>query len=91
MEITHLVESFKFRFQASAIDNAQRVAEELLAHVFDCKPLEIYTKALLHDASTREKADCIRKLEPLAQRIEAGEPLQYVIGHVDFWGLQLKC
>ncbi len=91
MEITRLVESFKFRFQAAAIDNPQRVAEELLAHVFNCKPLEIYTKALLHDATSQEKIALIRGLEPLAQRIEAGEPLQYVIGHVDFWGLELKC
>ncbi|MCF7818677.1 MAG: peptide chain release factor N(5)-glutamine methyltransferase, partial [Kiritimatiellales bacterium] len=30
-------------------------------------------------------------LEPLAARIEAGEPLQYVVGHVDFWGLEIKC
>jgi release factor glutamine methyltransferase len=69
MEIDQLVESFAFRFKASGVDNAKRVAEELLAHVFEF----------------------IKRLEPLATRIENGEPLQYVVGHVDFWGLELKC
>jgi release factor glutamine methyltransferase len=85
MNSPSLVESFRFRFAASGVDNAKRVAEELLAHVFGCKPLEIYLRnAPLPPAF-------FYTLEKLAQRIENGEPLQYVIGHVDFWGLEIKC
>jgi release factor glutamine methyltransferase len=91
MEIAQLIESFVFRFAAAGVDNAKRVAEELLAHVLNCKPLEIYTGAVPQYTTTPEQLQIIKRLEPLAERIENGEPLQYVIGQVDFWGLDLKC
>ena len=91
MEIDQLVESFEFRFQASGVENAKRVAEELLAHVLECKPLEIYTGVANIVNSTAQKFEIIQKLEPLAERIEQGEPLQYVLGNVDFWGLKILC
>jgi release factor glutamine methyltransferase len=91
MDINSLVKSFESRFAAANVDNPKRVTEELLAHVFNCRPLEIYTGAIPEQATTEEKVALIRKLEPLAERIENGEPLQYVIGHVEFWGLEIKC
>jgi len=92
MEIDQLVESFVFRFKAAGVDNPKRVAEELLAFVFECKPMEIYTGSPERSAATTpQQIELIKRLEPLAQRVEAGEPLQYVIGHVDFWGLEIKC
>ncbi len=91
MEIDQLIESMEFRFAASGVDNAKRVAEELLAHVLHCKPLEIYTGAVPQHATTLEKLQIIKQLEPMAERIENGEPLQYVVGHVDFWDLEIKC
>ncbi len=79
------IDRLQQRFVVAGVDNAKRVAEELIAHVFDCKPLEIY----LRDTSlSSEKFDV---LEALTERIENGEPLQYVVGHVDFWGLNIKC
>jgi len=91
MEIDQLIESLEFRFKAAGVDNARRVAEELLAHVFDCRPLEIYTGAVPRHTTTPEQLKIIKQLEPMAERIENGEPLQYVVGHVNFWGLELKC
>lgn len=91
MEIDQLIESLEFRFAAAGVDNAKRVSEELLAHVFNCKPLEIYTGAVPQHTTTAEKMDIIKRLEPMVERIENGEPLQYVVGHVDFWGLEIKC
>ncbi len=73
------------RFSTAGIDNAKRVAEELVAHVLDCKPLEIYLR------NEPLPPEDLQILEKLAGRVEAGEPLQYVVGHVDFRGLEIKC
>lgn len=91
MDIDQLIDSFTFRFESAGIDNAKRVAEELLSHVLECRPLEIYTGAVQGASSMAEQFKLISKLEPMAARIENGEPLQYVIGYVDFWGLKIKC
>lgn len=91
MNIEQLIDSLRFRFGASGVDNARRVAEELVAHVLNCKPLEIYTKRDIQPKNQTEQLGLIKQIEPLAQRIENGEPLQYVVGHVDFFGLQIKC
>ena len=80
-----IVQSLEQQFKAAGVDNAKRVAEELIAHVLDCKPLEIY----LRDESLM--AENLQLLDTLAARIEHGEPLQYVVGHVDFRGLEIKC
>jgi release factor glutamine methyltransferase len=84
MHIQYL-EQLRQRFTTAGIDNAKRVAEELLAHILECKPLEIY---LPDRTLTDEKSE---QLESAVRRIEKGEPLQYVIGHVNFWGLKIKC
>ena len=85
MEIIRLIKSIQSRFAGAGIDNAKRVAEELVAHILGCKPLEIY----LRDEPCSPES--LQALETLAGRIEGGEPLQYVIGHIDFWGLEIKC
>lgn len=91
MNIEQLIDSLRFRFGASGVDNARRVAEELTAHLLNCKPLEIYTKRDIQPKNEVEQLCLIKQIEPLAKRIENGEPLQYVVGHVDFFGLQIKC
>ncbi|MDZ8119664.1 peptide chain release factor N(5)-glutamine methyltransferase [Pontiella agarivorans] len=91
MDIDQLVESLEFRFNASGVDNAKRVTEELLAYIFRCKPLEIYTGGADGIITPVQQFEVIRQLEPLAKRIENGEPLQYVLGSAEFWGLEIKC
>jgi release factor glutamine methyltransferase len=71
------------RLAAAGSGNARRAAEELAAHVLGCRPLEIYFRDL-----TPEQA---AELEALAARAERGEPIQYIIGHVDFRGLEIRC
>ncbi|WP_372795351.1 peptide chain release factor N(5)-glutamine methyltransferase [Pontiella sp.] len=90
MDIDQLVESFEFRFNSAGVDNAKRVVEEMLAHVFNCRPMEIYTGGASTVVTPSQQFDVIRKIEPLAERIENGEPLQYVLGAVEFWDLELK-
>ncbi len=68
---------------AAGSGNAKRAVEELAAHVLGCKPLEIYFRII-----TSEQA---AELEGLIIRAEQGEPIQYIIGHVDFRGLEIRC
>ncbi len=85
MKTIPLIESLQSRFAAASVDNAKRVAEELLAHVLGCRPLEIYLR------NEPLSPETLHSLEKLAVRIEGGEPLQYVVGLVEFWGLKIKC
>ena len=71
------------RLNAAGNGNPKRSVEELAAHVMGCKPLEIYFR----DCSPEQQAE----LEALIARAESGEPIQYIIGHVDFRGLEIAC
>ena len=63
----------------------RRGAEELLAHVLGKKRLDLY---LNFDQPLEEKE--IASLRPLLQRAKRGEPLQYVLGAVDFYGCEIE-
>jgi release factor glutamine methyltransferase len=71
------------RLAAAGSGNAKRAVEELVAHVLGCKPLEIYFKTVTPEQQA--------ELEKLIARAEQGEPIQYIIGHVDFRGLEIRC
>lgn len=78
-----LVKQLEARLAAAGNGNPKRSVEELAAHVLGCKPLEIYFREL--SAAQEEH------LEILIDRAELGEPIQYIIGHVDFRGLEIRC
>ena len=76
-------QSLEARLEAVGNGNAKRSVEELAAHVLGCKPLDIYFKEI----SAEQEVE----LEKLIARAEQGEPIQYIIGHVDFRGLKIIC
>lgn len=78
-----LIRKYEAQLAAAGSGNAKRAVEELAAHVLGCKPLEIYFTTI-----TPEQ-EC--ELEKLIVRAEQGEPIQYIIGHVDFRGLEIWC
>jgi release factor glutamine methyltransferase len=71
------------RLKAAGNGNPKRSVEELAAHVLGCRPLEIYFRGM--------SAGQAAELEMLTARAELGEPIQYIIGHVDFRGLEITC
>lgn len=83
MKMNDLIRRYEERLAAAGSGNAKRAVEELAAHVLGCKPLEIYFRTL----TPGQAAD----LEALVVRAERGEPIQYIIGHVDFRGLEIRC
>ncbi|MEI8206736.1 MAG: peptide chain release factor N(5)-glutamine methyltransferase [Kiritimatiellales bacterium] len=78
-----LFQTLETRLKTARSGNAKRAVEELAAHVLGCKPLEIYFREI----SPEQQAE----LEELIVRAERGEPIQYIIGHVDFRGLEIRC
>jgi release factor glutamine methyltransferase len=78
-----IFQTLEARLNAAGNGNAKRSVEELAAHVLGCKPLEIYFR----EVTSAQQAE----LEALIARAEQGEPIQYMIGHVDFRGLEIHC
>jgi release factor glutamine methyltransferase len=67
------------------IENPRLNAELLLAHSLNRSRESLYTR--LHDPSNQEGKE---NLEHLIQRRVSGEPLQYILGHQEFWSINLK-
>lgn len=84
MDTEQLLESFEFRFKASGIRKPDRVAEELVAHVFNCHSKEVHQIAPPTPPSSGQMMAIIRELETHAERIENGESPQEVLGCPDF-------
>ncbi len=78
-----ILQTLEKRLAAAGSGNAKRAVEELAAHVMGCKLLEIYFKTITPEQQAG--------LEKLIVRAEQGEPIQYIIGHVDFRGLEIRC
>ena len=76
-----LIQSYAQKLEKSGHDNAKRTIEELLAYHLSCSPLEIYNF---------ESFD-ILEFEKDFKRLLKNEPLQYIIGTVNFYGVELKC
>ncbi len=66
-------------------DTPQLDAQVLLAHIFE-KPR---TWLMAHITSTPDERAAVQ-LEKLVQRLEKGEPLPYVLGHWEFYGLDFE-
>ncbi len=80
-EILRLSASF---LSDRGIEHSRRVAEELLAHALKQKRLDLY---LAFDRPLEEGE--LREFRPLLQRAARREPLQYILGEVDFHRVSL--
>ena len=67
------------------IDSARTNAELLLADILHCKRLDLY---LMYDRPLTE--DELAKFREHLKRRGTFEPVQYIIGSVEFYGLKLK-
>jgi len=72
-------------FNQKGVKNSRLSIEWLLAHVLDVKRLDLY---LLFERPLSSLE--LEQLRPLVQRRAKHEPLQYIIGETDFYGLKLS-
>lgn len=85
MQVCEALNSLVDYFKTKSIDNPKTDAELLLSFVLKCKRLELflnYEKKLTEAQTTLLRNCSVRR----AHR----EPLQYIIGDVDFYGQHLK-
>ncbi|MBI3540868.1 MAG: peptide chain release factor N(5)-glutamine methyltransferase [Deltaproteobacteria bacterium] len=70
-------------FEKKGIPNPRLDAELLLAHVLKCPRINLYTD---HDKKVSEKD--LAHFKSLIERRTTREPLQYIVGTTEFWGLK---
>jgi len=85
LSISRFVRELDARLRAAGLDAPGRTAEELTARALDCRPLETRLREDVLPEAARET------IEPLARRVEAGEPLRYVLGETEFMGRTFRC
>lgn len=71
---------------AKGVEHPRANAEHLFAHGLGCKRLDLYLR--FERPVTAEEQDTLR---PLILRRSKREPLQYIVGDTDFYGLKLHC
>lgn len=72
-------------FEKKGIESPRTNAEILLAHILKCKRLDLY---LAFDKPLKE--DEVLLYREYLKRRAANEPLQYIIGEVEFYGMPFK-
>ena len=73
-------------FQSKGVPDAKLDAQLLLAHVMQCKRLELFLH--FEDPVLPEKLDVFREM---VRRRAKREPLQHILGTTDFFGITLNC
>ncbi len=71
---------------AKGVDSARLNAEQLVGHALGLKRMQLYLQfeRLLTEAE-------LETIRPLVKRRARREPLQHILGHVEWGGLRLKC
>ncbi|MBV9436140.1 MAG: peptide chain release factor N(5)-glutamine methyltransferase [Acidobacteria bacterium] len=86
MNIASIIRQASNRLAASAARGDARLdAETLLMHVLGHDRAYLYSHPELELCCSD-----LAKYDELLRRREAGEPLQYITGHQEFWGLDLE-
>lgn len=84
MTLLDLIQKTTAFFEKSGVPDARLDVELLLAHVLDLKRMDLYLQfeRVLSEAE-------LDRLRPLVRRRATREPLQHLVGTVEFCGLQL--
>lgn len=83
--LLEIIQRTALYFQKAGIETARLDAEWLMAGVLNCKRLDLF---LQFDRPM--EPDVLDRLRPLVRRRAQREPLQHILGTVDFAGLSLK-
>ena len=71
-------------FLSKGLENGRNIGEILLQHLLDCKRVELY-----FGSEKQLTQDTIKTYHSWIQRLIKNEPLQYITGTIEFYGLEL--
>ena len=71
-------------FLSKRLENGRNIGEILLQHLLDCKRVELY-----FGSEKQLTQDTIKTYHSWIQRLIKNEPLQYITGTIEFYGLEL--
>ena len=71
-------------FLSKGLENGRNTGEILLQHLLDCKRVELY-----FGSEKQLTQDTIKTYHSWIQRLIKNEPLQYITGTIEFYGLEL--
>ena len=86
MDVSGELKRLIAQLKAAGRDEAGVEAESLLAHALQCRRLDVYLHGERHLTP-----DQVAQLKIQAQRLQTNEPLQYVLGEVEFCGRTFAC
>src|SRR3954453_2233859 len=86
MTVLEVLQSTTGYFQKRNIDSPRLNAEHLLAHVLNRKRMELYM-----DFERQVRESELAPLRELVKRRGLGEPLQHLLGTVEFCGRSFRC
>jgi release factor glutamine methyltransferase len=84
MKALELLRTAKELLEQSSIEDAAREAETIIAH---CLKTD---RATLYRDNPQIPRDLAMKIESLVERRAKREPLEYILGYVEFFGLKIK-
>ena len=71
-------------FLSKGLENGRNTGEILIQHLLDCKRVELY-----FGSEKQLTQDTIKTFHSWIQRLIKNEPLQYITGTIEFYGLEL--
>ena len=71
-------------FLSKGLENGRNTGEILLQHLLDCKRVDLY-----FGSEKQLTQDTIKTFHSWIQRLIKNEPLQYITGTIEFYGLEL--
>ena len=86
MDVSRELKRLAALLRAAGHDEATAEAESLLAHALGCRRLEIYMQG-----GRPLLSEQLALLQTQTQRLQSDEPLQYVLGEVEFCGRVFVC